>query len=300
MLFEMSVDCSYTNRFGDNHMIGTRIKSYSFMAVLIAAGISAPLSPALSAMVPILDPSFEDEPTITVLPSAWDSYNPGGISVFYGTYPPTDTSDFYSASSPVSVPPDGTQVGYVYLSQDFGAGAVGFEQTLSSTLMANSRYDLSVAVGNLQTALSPRSNNFFDYEGFPGYGLQLLAGGEVIAEDLNSVPIAEGEFEEVSLSLLVGDTLSVSGPDLIGQALGIRLLNLNADLSAAFPPQFAPVGSNQNPDGQSSDVPVGWNSEVDFDNVQLSVSPVPVPAAFWLFATALVGFVGISRRRKIG
>ena len=31
-----------------------------------------------------------------------------------------------------------------------------------------------------------------------------------------------------------------------------------------------------------------------------SVSPVPVPAAFWLFGTALVGFIGISRRRKVG
>ena len=30
-----------------------------------------------------------------------------------------------------------------------------------------------------------------------------------------------------------------------------------------------------------------------------SFPAVPVPAAFWLFGTALVGFVGISRRRKI-
>lgn len=30
-----------------------------------------------------------------------------------------------------------------------------------------------------------------------------------------------------------------------------------------------------------------------------SVSAIPVPAAFWLFGTALVGFVGISRRRKV-
>jgi hypothetical protein len=30
-----------------------------------------------------------------------------------------------------------------------------------------------------------------------------------------------------------------------------------------------------------------------------SVSAVPVPAAVWLFGTALIGFVGMSRRRKI-
>ena len=29
------------------------------------------------------------------------------------------------------------------------------------------------------------------------------------------------------------------------------------------------------------------------------VSAVPVPAAVWLFGTALIGFVGISRRRKV-
>ena len=31
----------------------------------------------------------------------------------------------------------------------------------------------------------------------------------------------------------------------------------------------------------------------------MTVSAVPVPAAFWLFGTALAGFVGISRRRKL-
>jgi hypothetical protein len=29
------------------------------------------------------------------------------------------------------------------------------------------------------------------------------------------------------------------------------------------------------------------------------IPAVPVPAAFWLFGTALIGFIGISRRRKI-
>jgi len=29
------------------------------------------------------------------------------------------------------------------------------------------------------------------------------------------------------------------------------------------------------------------------------LNPVPVPAAFWLFGTALIGFVGMARRRKV-
>jgi len=30
------------------------------------------------------------------------------------------------------------------------------------------------------------------------------------------------------------------------------------------------------------------------------VSPVPAPAAIWLFGTALIGYVGMARRRKVG
>ena len=32
---------------------------------------------------------------------------------------------------------------------------------------------------------------------------------------------------------------------------------------------------------------------------EFNVSPVPVPAAFWLFGTALIGFIGFSRRTKV-
>jgi hypothetical protein len=32
----------------------------------------------------------------------------------------------------------------------------------------------------------------------------------------------------------------------------------------------------------------------------VTVSAIPVPAAFWLFGTALIGFVGFSRRRSVG
>ena len=38
--------------------------------------------------------------------------------------------------------------------------------------------------------------------------------------------------------------------------------------------------------------------EVAFNGMR-SPSPVPVPAAVWLFGTALIGFIGVSRRRKV-
>ena len=37
----------------------------------------------------------------------------------------------------------------------------------------------------------------------------------------------------------------------------------------------------------------GWFS------ASLTPNPIPVPAAFWLFGTALIGFIGISRRTKV-
>ncbi len=38
---------------------------------------------------------------------------------------------------------------------------------------------------------------------------------------------------------------------------------------------------------------------VDFSEGFVNTSVVPVPAAFWLFGTALIGFIGISRRTKV-
>jgi hypothetical protein len=32
--------------------------------------------------------------------------------------------------------------------------------------------------------------------------------------------------------------------------------------------------------------------------VEYDISPIPVPAAFWLFGTALIGLVGFSKQRK--
>ncbi len=98
----------------------------------------------------------------------------------------------------------------------------------------------------------------------------------MIAEDINSVLIDEGDFGISSLSLTVDNSHAA----LLGMALGTRLLNQNTNVPGEF-------------------MDLAWASAVDFDNIQLSVSAVPVPAAVWLFGTALIGFIGVSRRRKV-
>ena len=54
----------------------------------------------------------------------------------------------------------------------------------------------------------------------------------------------------------------------------------------------------------SFDVKLGEKLWVAFNNEQfylsaMEISPVPVPAAIWLFGTALIGFIGMGRRTNV-
>jgi hypothetical protein len=241
---------------------------------------------AYSASISIVNHSFESNFASAPLPNDWVVYDPTSTFVGTGIYPVTTTDDAYNSPGPVPVPPDGDNVAWTFLSGEFDQGVgngnpAGIEQVLSSTLTANSHYELSVAVGNPQSFFSTRADpdRFWNNENFPGYIIQLFVDDllqTVLVSDINSVLINEGDFGIASLSLTVDD----SHTSLLGFALGIRLLNQNTNVPGEF----------EN---------IVWAAAVDFDNVQLSVSAVPVPAAFWLFGTALIGFIGISRRRKV-
>ena len=113
-------------------------------------------------------------------------------------------------------------------------------------------YTLTVDVGNSATIA------------FGGYNIQLLAGGNIIAEDNNSLTPLSGEFVTSSLSYtsLIGDVL-------LGQGLEVRLS------------RFGSVG------------------ETNFDNVtleQTTVSAVPAPTAVWLLGSGLIGLIGMKKK----
>ncbi|HAJ59925.1 MAG TPA: hypothetical protein DCP31_12180 [Cyanobacteria bacterium UBA8543] len=180
----------------------------------------------------------------------WSTYDPNGLLAKFPQGDPI-TGDGVGVGvdnypTPLVYPngiPEGDNVAFSYVPTyeggpySIGEGVFGISQTLDTLLAANTTYTLSVDVGNPAAYFSQVYNVFNDFDGFPGYEVQLLAGGQVIATDHNSLCIADGAFGTSTLSFTTG-----SDSSYLGQNLGIRLINLNE----------------------------GPGTEVDFDNVQLT------------------------------
>lgn len=222
-------------------------------AVLLLT-LTAALSTARAELLTVQNAGFEtlfiSDNTFNVAapgPAGWSAYgtiNHNNRSI--GVVNPTG-SLLYPGGAP-----EGRNVGVVFLldnasnQSQFAGIESGLVQTLASTLQTNTRYTLTVEVGNMAND-SATTNDAFEFTGFPGYRVDLLAGAQVIASDNNSLLPAEGTFLTSQFSLSIGASHVLSG-----QALGIRLVNLNA----------AP------------------GIEVNFDNVRLDATAIPEPAAF--------------------
>lgn len=254
-------------------------------ALLAALGAGS----AMAAPIAVINPGFEDisgelvqnEFTFGAL-NGWDLYDPAGVAglgtggdYFIGTLTPQpdpgSPGNFINFTNGAL---EGNRVGIAF---DFagndvanGGGEYGFEQTLAATLAANTRYELSVGIGNIASGNSLAAG-FFNLDGFPGYRVDLLAGGEVIASDDNSLAgsIPEGEFRISTVTFTSGASHA-----RLGEALGIRLVNLNV-LDPAFP---------------TADL------EVDFDDVQLSAVVVPLPAMAPVMMLLAAGVLAVRRR----
>lgn len=233
---------------------------------------------ARADLVTVQNAGFEDTSGQTMLneftfgtPAGWSLYDPNSIEpdpgTFVGTLQPNGT-DFFNSTAP-----EGDRVAILFNSGREGAGEYGFEQTLAATLQANTDYSLSVEVGNIASG-TDQNGNFYNLDEFPGYRVELLAGGVVIAQDNNSLTIAEGEFSTSTVNFSVG-----AAHAQLGQALGIRLVNLNV-----IPAGYTQITS---PD-----------LEVDFDNVMLDATSVPEPASLWLMSLCGMGMIVTRRRRR--
>jgi hypothetical protein len=243
--------------------------------------LSALASPARPQNIAIVNPGFEADSItagafVVLQPQGWNRYDPANIinqnNNAVGVIAPAG-STYYSGGAP-----EGNNAALVFLSGPQNAEA-GLQQTLSAALQANTTYTLSVDVGNIASGTSlPGSSGgsgiFFDLDGFPGYRIDLLAGGTVIGSDNNSLGaiIPEGQFRRSSFSV----SIPASHPQL-GQNLLIRLVNL-----------------------KTPGTPDAPNIEVNFDNVTLTASNVnaPEPSTLTLIGALMVGYMGTCRKRR--
>lgn len=184
-------------------------------------------------------------------PSGWQPYGAVGGNAFVGVLSPGEMAVEPLATYFPAGAPEGDNVLLLFHDGHLGGAEFGVVQVLDATLTAGTRYALSVAVGNIASGVSvvqPYANfGNFDLRGFPGYRIDLLAGGDVIASDNNTLHPSEGTFEISTIQLDVD-----SDHEQLGEPLAIRLVNLNqADV-------LDPI----------------VDLEVDFDAISLDASPI--------------------------
>ncbi|MBS3965612.1 MAG: VPLPA-CTERM sorting domain-containing protein [Methylomonas sp.] len=128
---------------------------------------------------------------------------------------------------------------------------------------------LFVANGNITMATD---NNQINTQFFTGHSAATLTGNTV---SLTDILLSPGWY-----SLVVGGTRFDGIPNVTN--LTTRNPNVHGGTS------FAYAGAHS-----------ALDQGVRGFNVALTVRPVPVPAAVWLFGSALVGLVGVSRRKHV-
>jgi len=207
-------------------------------------------------------------------PTGWTAWYENGSpqgGMFIGVLNPGTTADH--APDPPCFPdgaPEGENAVLLYMSGDAGGDEYGVEQDTAESLAPDTLYTLTAEVGNIASCagLVAPYQSFFDLDGFPGYRVQLLAGGVVLAEDAGALSPGEGVFEP---TVVVFQT--DAEPDLEGETLSVRLVNRN-----------------------QPDEPGVSGLEVDFDAVSLEATPVAEAPALsaWPRVALVLGLAGLA------
>jgi hypothetical protein len=217
--------------------------------------------------VVIINPGFEDNSVGVHFneftfgpPAGWSLHDPlnitnegAGNTYYTGTLTPFQPDPVGNPGVYANFPDGAAEGQRVAIAFNFAGsgnqGEYGIRQTLAATLEPITQYTLEVEIGNIASATA-MDGTYFALEGIPGYRVDLIAGGVIIAQDLNALAgsIDDGEFGTSSVTFTTGPT----HPQL-GQQLGIRLVNLN-QIDPSFP---------------------NSHLEVDFDDARLDASPAP-------------------------
>ncbi len=160
-------------------------------SIAVPALLAGLIAPSVAGAATVVNAGFEKSATADraftsqndPLPiGGWDFWDPqklvapvadpsSGQATVLGTWTPPRQAYPLGA-------PEGSAVGFVYVAGGPGGGELGLRQLTGLRLTAGTRYLLNVAVGN------PRGDDArgFTVTGFPGYRIELRAGGEAAGE----------------------------------------------------------------------------------------------------------------------
>ncbi len=195
------------------------------------------------------------------------------------------------------------------------------EATFLGAVGSATTYDFETSSG------FPADTNGGTLGGFAPIGLFDGINFDASVYESSSTPVGEqsmtgptGTFSDATLTFSPGTTgfgffgldLTQTGPEVIRVTVDFlsgpdRVFDIGLEIGDPnFTPKYFGVwdstdsilsamimGTNGGP---PNDITRAWN--IDDLSVAAGVPPVPVPAAIWLFGTALIGLVGFSKRRK--
>ena len=159
---------------------------------------------------------------VSAAPLAWEAY--GAIDFGWrtvGALNPNGTTLYPGGA------PDGNNVGVVFLLDDPGDQSVwagveaGLQQGFGIPFGSGLHHRLEVDVGNIANDPEPPHGSF-QFDGFPGYRVELLAGEVAVASRTGPAP-PEGGWVTAVITFTAGED-----HPLLGEELGVRLVNLNA------------------------------------------------------------------------
>ncbi len=205
-------------------------------SIAVPALLAGLVAPSVAGAATVVNAGFERSATAEraftsqndPLPiGGWDFWDPqklvapvadpfSGQATVLGTWTPP------RQAYPLGVP-EGSAVGFVYVAGGAGGGELGLRQLTRLRLEAGTRYLLNVAVGN------PRGDDVrgFSVTGFPGYRIELRAGGRLLAKEVDRVKPADGSFAATGIAFT-----AKAGDRALGERIEIRLVNRNARAGA--------------------------------------------------------------------